>query len=349
MQALLQSAWSEPVIKGLLTVAIISGSILLAVLIGIGLRKVLFPKLVKLHTINLTNTGNVSGFYNLKAVSQEEFLQFIFLMNKVPLPIVDIPISTRDGGARQTTGYQAVGQKTGNTPQQSQAAPQAAQGKPAVNASKLLKGSEKAVAKTGAAAGLMGMLGSILPGELGKSMKQQGAALRNVQTKSKMAMDKPKEMQRKVDSVQQQSGRLAGKALPGQTSSSPVKYSTATTGSTSELKQTVVISDHMQADLTPVEQYYQTRQINPGESIKLDLKISAHKKRYPDGSYSYKVISQQVPEGSFERSPQAVTKQGVVNFGQIKRWHYWLPSFLTVLLASGLVLIASYAVLLVWR
>lgn len=345
MQALLQSAWSEPVIKGLLTVAIISGSILLAVLIGIGLRKVLFLKLVKLHTINLTNTGNVSGFYNLKAESQEEFLQFIFLMNKVPLPIVDIPISTRDDGARQTTGYQAVRQKTGNTPQQSQAA----QGKPAVNASKLLKGSEKAVAKTGAAAGLMGMLGSILPGELGKSMKQQGAALRNVQTKSKMAMDKPKEMQRKVDSVQQQSGRLAGKALPGQTSSSPVKYSTATTSSTSELKQTVEISDHQQADLTPVEQYYQTRQINPGESIKLDLKISAHKKRYPDGSYSYKVISQQVPEGSFERSPQAVTKQGVVNFGQIKRWHYWLPSFLTVLLASGLALIASYAVLLVWR
>ena len=349
MDALLQSAWFGPFVKGILTVLLISGAVLLAFLIGYGLRKLMFPKLVKLHTINLTNSGNVSGCYNLKAVAQEEFLQFIFLLNRVPLPRVEISSGIADVGYHQPRENQAAELKPGSSNQQKQAVSQTNQGRPGGGAGKLLKGSEKAVAKTGAAAGLLGMLGSILPGDLGKSMKQQGSALRDVQTKSKMAMDKPKDMQRKVDSVQQQSGRLAGKAVPSQQPSSPVKYVAATSGSSFEQKQTLEFSTNHQADITPGEIYYHTMQINPGESVKLELKISAHKKRYPDGSYSYKVISQQVPEGSFERTPQAATKQGVVNFGQIKRWHYWLPNFLTVLLVSGLMFITSYAVFLVWR
>ncbi len=165
MDALLQSAWFGPFVKGTLTVLLISGAVLLAFLIGYGLRKLMFPKLVKLHTINLTNSGNVSGCYNLKAVAQEEFLQ---LSSVKQSSFAKVEISS---GKLMLVSINPV--KIGNEkngffyPTNSGCSPNQP-GKTGAAAGKLLKGSEKLL-QNPALQLVVGLSWQHKPGVLGKS------------------------------------------------------------------------------------------------------------------------------------------------------------------------------------
>jgi len=348
MHNLLLNTVPRVLIPAAISAIILLAGALICLWIGLKLRKILSPKLEKTHRINLTNTGNVSGHYNLRAASTTESINFTFLINNVPLPLAALPSSmtTDQDGQADTTS--AVADESHTESAQKPASKPAPASVVPKNAGNVVKGAEKAAAKTGAAAGLLGMLGSILPGSVGKSLKQQSGALRNVQTKSKMVMDKPKEVTRKMDAFQQQSSRLAGGAKPAD---KPVNQSLPATSAncdemTIQPKPKINVRQAVTADVS--ERLYQTKLVNPGEALKLDLKIKATK-GHPEGSYSYKVISQLVPEGEFESVPPAVTGQGVVFFNKVAMWRLWFPNILSVVLISGILIGIAYSLLWLWR
>ncbi len=186
----------------LLKVLISAGATL--VILGVGvllvvlLVKTLRVKADREHSIALVNTGNCQSKYYLWAELTEPELTFSFLYNQIPLAPVEELVEEKIEG-----DLEAVQAKSSKAKKLRKA------GKKSGDA---VKTGQAVAAKTGAAASLIGTLGSILPGKMGDGLKSQADAARDMQAKTAKATQAPKAAQRKMDSLKQSSGKLGVKA-----------------------------------------------------------------------------------------------------------------------------------------
>jgi len=349
MLGIAQTGMLQLTLKIVLSVLIFLAIGCLCGLIVILIRRRLVKEIKQDSQIMLKNLGNVPSVFHLTVESLESLLHFTFLQDGIPLPeivevlevpsapeIVPSPIdsSSISEGKRVTAENKNVPAKIDKkTPA-------------AVKVDN--KAADNAIAKTGALSSLLGVVGSILPGSLGKSLKEKGLAVRDVQTKTKDATEKPKELQRKMDAVQKDSGKLGVKTsssrpqTPGTTVTSeknqPVsKQQTLQSGSKSYSKST-----------TQTLKYFCTNEVNPGESLSLSLRIGTRNYRIPNGTSLYTIHSQQVPSGNFDKEIPIVTKQGFVSFSPVSKWHYWYAWILAALLVVAGVAAEIYFISLLW-
>ena len=80
----------------------------------------------------------------------------------------------------------------------------------------------------------------------------------------------------------------------------------------------------------------QTKEVGPGESLSLTLRIESKAKRPLEGSYLYNINSQQVPMIPANVEIPQVSSSGTVHFKSVPLWRYWLP-----LMVCGLVVIVT--------
>lgn len=367
---------SAILLKAFLTGGAAAGLALVCFLIVLLLRRCFYVEHKREHTIQVTNKGNARSIYQFALESVNPLakrlpIKYQLLQSGIPLAELPPPqpaapqtrhvAANNNAPAEEAPRAQNVPQaetapKSNNRPAQTSAQPVGQTGaKPGADAKKAVesaKKSGKAVASvSGQAASVLGIIGSFLPGELGKTLKAQGQAARGVQTKTNEAMQAPDANMRKIDALKKEGGKLSGKAAPQapqmRLAGSSVKLTSAAravepTTSTVSTVSTAPVDARastppqqapVQAVDSPVapryDYYAQTGEVAPGETLTLTLRILWKQLRTPEGSQVYILHSQQVPVEKVSRTPiPPVSKQGSVYFAPLEPWRYWLPSLI---------------------
>jgi hypothetical protein len=270
------------------------------------------------HTILLKNQGNVTSVYQLSVESPEPKLHFKFLFRNIPLAEVLLAVPVNEHQPEQTAS-KATGGNHKN-------------GAAVVN--KAQKSGKAVARKSGEAASFLAALGNLLPGQAGKALKKQGAAVRDVQTKTSQTMRVQDQAERQVSAVQRGSSRLGVKtSIPSQGAGGP---------------HSKRIINQADVPLMSYIQVAQTAPVEPGQSIPLSLKISSPGKRISEGSFLYTLTSQQVPLEKLERDAAPITSRGTVHFGAVSVWRYALPVFLYIFVIAGCSLALAFVLTLIW-
>jgi hypothetical protein len=206
------------------------------------------------------------------------------------------------------------------------------------------KTGQKATAKVGAVASFLGVLGNLIPGSLGSKLKAQGAAARGVQTDALKTMQAPMQAQRKVEALNRERGKLGGG-----TDSTPGKVQAPQPAVERQGPETIRTSSNqpvskLAGSFQPTGLYrVQTKEVQPGESLVLTLRVGSKERRYPEGSYRYTLLSQQMPQEGIDSGIPPVKSSGTVHFKHVPLWRYWLPLF-----GSSVVVVLTLLLLLVY-
>jgi hypothetical protein len=97
---------------------------------------------------------------------------------------------------------------------------------------------------------------------------------------------------------------------------------------------------------TPGVYVVQTQPLAPGAGLSLVLRIGSPGR--PEGSFAYKLSSQQQPLETFAGEAQPVIRQGLVHFPHIEIWRYWLAPAINLLVIAGLTLPFIFIFRLIW-
>jgi len=293
------------------------------------------------HTIELTNQGNLPSVYHLSVTCPEPQLKFELLHNNVPL--IDTPepkMKIEPTAVPQTKPEKK--KKKDRPKKKSKAGPPPAPSK----VSQASRSGQQVAAKAGVAASFLGTLGGLLPGKLGSKLKAQGSVVREAQTKTMKTVQAPTQIQRKADALKRDSNRLGVKTpagaepgnAPRQVETQASAASQAHTIETVQVEQPKVIHHRR----------VQTREVYPGATLLLTLRIGSKKRRYPSGSFTYTVQSKQVPIDPIKIEPPLVTKHGLVYFKPIAGWRYWMPLFGSLAIVVLTLLAIYYYLAVMW-
>jgi hypothetical protein len=297
------------------TVAACLAAVISCILLFSLVKRFVAVRRVCVHRVILNNQGNVNSVYQLSVESPEPRLNFRFLVPNMPL--VEVPVARFDAG------------KPTASPKANKASPRPVRG--AVGQAE--KSSRAVAQKSGMVASFLSAVGTLLPGQAGKALKQQGAAARQVSTKTTQTLGAKNQAERQVNAVQQGVSRLGVKTP------APAAHAQRAEAGTAEK----VVAPALSYDLVA-----QTAPVSPGQSLPLALQISSPRKRIPEGSYLYIITSQQVPLEKIDRETSPLTQQGMVYFPGVSAWRYMLPVLLNVFFAGAVVLALAYVLTLIW-
>jgi hypothetical protein len=329
-------------------------------LLLVRLNRILKVRADRHHTMELRNEGNLPSVYQLAISSPERQLDFTLFHEGMSL--IDVPESP------QTESLSPVEPKPAFQPQSPAVAPHPVEApkKPAAappqqksgksSLDKASKQGQGAVSKLGVVAGFLGTLGSLLPGKLGRQLTSKGAAARDTQASALKTIQAPKQIQRKTDALQSQSGRLGAKRPQNAQTpeSTPNAVAVPAPGAEqSNLAAAQTAPTHparISAEKPPpVREVYrvQTREVAPGARLPLVLQIGSKGKRYPRGSFAYTIQSKQMPLTPTKIEPPLLSKHGTVYFKPIAAWRYGLPFLVTSAILLLTLLSTFYYLLLI--
>jgi hypothetical protein len=282
--------------------------------------------LVREHTLKLQNLGNTPSVFRLSVASPHPGIKFQFNMNQVPMPEVPQPELTLPAATHTSDFSRSPGDALHKGTPASQTIKDAG------------KTSKAMIGKTGQAATFLGTLGSLIPGSMGKKLKEQGNAARNAQISTAEMIRKPEEALRKTESLNK------GVSQAGARGKMP--------GEKSLMVHEAVIEQ--QAMVSPAgmghQSIYQvqTPEIDPGEMLVLALRITGKDKRLTGNSSLYNIISHQIPLVKTEKEIPGVSKFGSVQFKRAKAWRYWVPNVIGGLVGAAALLSFIYISTLLW-
>jgi hypothetical protein len=336
------------------TALVLSG---VCVLLILAILRRISIKNVREHTIRLSNQGNVASVFQLAIFPLQQqgtdlrrsLLGFKFLLNSTPL--AEIPA---DVPAKPVQAPKPVEPKKSSKASGSKSNAKAGQ-----DAKKNFEKKGDAVASAAGNAGsLIGMIGSLLPGAAGRAMKEESGKLREVQKKTKDVVDKPTEIDRKADAFKKSGERLGVKAPTGTKKEVVDESSAAPTGGDSTVSEPETEAaptpapqpKRLRASGIPDSVYcVQTPQIDPGSSMTLTLQIQPRKRQFPEYSYPYTLISQQIPTQSIDQETKPVLKEGLVHLKPIASWRYGLRIFSGVFLVAASLSAFAFIFMLIWK
>ena len=203
---------------------LVSSAVLFALLLTFFLIKAVFrirwedPILRK--TISIRNKGNLINYFRFRAEAEKrKALSFRFLVDGRTLPLDNVE-KVEIEEIIQPVRNKTAQPKGKISPASTEAAApeQKAKGKDKKKfegAKKVQDGAKGAVAKGRQAAGLMGTLGALVPGEAGKALKSQSSALQATTQDAGYAVSLPDQKITEVKSVKAQANNLTpGKKAP---------------------------------------------------------------------------------------------------------------------------------------
>jgi hypothetical protein len=290
------------------------------------------------HNIHIENRGNCRSIYSIAISSDQPALHFSLFIKDVPLVEIQTPnLDTQE----QVIPAQVSSQADSPVPASAKTA-NAKPATPSVNSDAAVKSGQKVAAKAGTLASLLGAIGQLLPGSLGAGLRAQSARAREVQTNTSRAVQAPQTMQNQVGAVSKESGKLVGAKSEKSSVPAQATHSRPLTQTTTIATSPRASASARPAQINPASGYLvQTPELAPAQSFDLTLKIGTAKKRYPTGSFAYIIESQQFALDFPEAGSSPVRRQGIVHFGKVGFWRYWMPTF-----ASLIILLVSLATLI---
>lgn len=339
--------WSQQVLKVLSTGIIFIMLAAICILLIVRIQRVLAIENKREHMFKLSNQANFTSVFNLSVVSVEKIFSFQILLNNIPLIVVpqQAEVSQPLLAASSTTAAgQPAQNKTGDA--------HTANRQIGTNNMKegAVKSGKAVAAKAGLLASIMSTIASLLPGSLGSNLRAQSETLRQAQSNTQAAIQAPEDAKRKMEVLQQQSGKLAG-TKPTATISAPPKTQQPTARSDASSANSQAGYPHPKATKKAVPGFYmvQTQPVDPGDSLSLMLRIETPKQRRLVGTFAYTLSSQQLPLealGGAEQSP--VTKPGVLHFPHIDVWRYWLAPISSLLVIAVFLFTATLIYRIIW-
>ncbi len=313
-------------LKILLTLALSGVALWAGWALAAFLRRGLQVQLKRTYAVELTNQGNVTCFYRLRAASPEPRLVFSWWKDGRPLP----PI------------YEAQA-----TP--SAAAPAAAASTPSAVSSPeagrtLTEGAAQAEKKSNALANFLAAVGNLLPGKAGQAAKDSSGQLRQANAKVRRAEAAPRTAQRRIEALSSASGQLGLQPVRTHGRAPAAEVGASQPGHTADFSPQGETAPPVRlAGLSPAEGWVQTPPLSPGEHLRLHLQVDKRGARYPTGSFPYTVEVQ--PEAlvtDFGLAPLS-RHVGAAYFPPVSAWRYWLPraAQMTAWLAALVVYLAG--------
>jgi hypothetical protein len=287
------------------------------------------------HTIRLENRGNCRSYYLLSFYSEEPSLRFSLSYAGKELPQVIAQPEEPQPEASLAEARPSAGRPGPAKPVPPVSQPSAA-----------MKTGQAAAAKAGTLASLLGGLGRLLPGSLGASLSARSAQARSVQIGTNRAMQAPQAIKGQVSAIQRDGSRLAG-GKPAAPAQPPVRGAGRTSGVAAPTPE-----PGLQVHAVPGSWglcQFQTPELAPGQALDLTLRIGTRARRYPAGSFAYRVISQQVAPEFPQDVIAPVSRGGVAAFPVIGAWRYWLPGLVSVVFVLAGLVSFIYLYLLIWQ
>jgi hypothetical protein len=229
--------------------------------------------------------------------------------------------------------------------------PDATSGPATVKPAAALKTGQATAAKAGTVASLLGALGRLLPGSLGAGLRAQSAQAREMQVGTTRAIQAPQVAKNQIGAVQKESGKLVGAPQKG-AGSSPARSAHSQPASNMVAAKPGAGASGVARirSAAPMAGYrFQSPELEPGQAIDLTLRIGTNAKRYPVGSFAYRIESQQIALDFPEAVSEPVRRGGVTHFRAVGIWRYWLPAFASILLVLLSAISLVYAYLLIWQ
>jgi hypothetical protein len=342
-----------------LSISIVAALSLLAFLVAVLAAILLIQAVLRIRWksqtvrrfVRIVNQGNSTGKFLLRVDGPQKDLRFQLLLDGNELP--DAPAET----PKTQTAAAAQAARAANTVQRSIPVngEQAAQAAPATadeSKQKAVEAAAKAKAKAQKGlgvgrlfSGILGTLGSLLPGSMGASLKQKSADLQQVTQAANTKMQMPEQSLKSVEHLKGQVGQLK----PGAQVEKPVPAATLASPAASDrpvLLETEVemVQPAAGRRSSTVEKtssgFLQTPPLAPGESISLELRMDPIHS-YRSGEYGFAVLVRQPAPG--EDRPDSTTRGRLVIKGLSRV--YWILSFM--LIACAVVLNGTWAILLI--
>lgn len=320
-----------------LRIALSAGAALLILAIGVLLMilvvRSLRVKADRDHRVSLINTGNCQSRFEVWVESGQPDLRFDVLLNNVPLAQVEETIEEliEIAPKEKPVKVDKKKRKRGNGKQ--------------ANA---IKTGQAVASKAGAAASLLGTVGSVIPGEAGAGLKAQAENVRGFQAQTAKTTQAPQAAQRKLDALQTSSGRLGVKTNikvnQGSVSNNDDEVNTEIDeqeGFERRLKKVISKSENGAVKV-------QTPELNPGEQLTLTLRIGKRKRKYPVGSFAYDFWSQMIAVDERFGKGKISAKKGLVAFQPIAGLRYFLPGFCGTLVMLASIVAVIFVIPLIW-
>jgi hypothetical protein len=323
----------DTAIKGLLSFTAFLLVIGVFYLLGWWLWRILRVRQERKHTLNIQHHANFRAFYYLAVESPELGLRFQFLAGDKPLVEV----------VHLTTA--APEEKKAKTPaaKTAQKSPSAIEG--AVDSGK------EVMVKVGIFANIMGMVASFLPGSLGAKIKERQEQVKQTQQKALATAQAPQDAKRRLDALQSESQKLGVKApdvkLPAAASPSQGQRASGTPAHSAALEA----GSPAQTVAPPFEGLYcvQTVDLEPGQTLPIQLKIDALTRRRPVGSFAYTIHLQAMPAESLPEKLPHLSKRGTAHFASVAGWRFWMPGFSALLVFLLGLMSWLYLVAMIWK
>ena len=338
-------------VKIALSSALALFGILFSVLIIRWLVRALSVNADHFEILKLANHGNCACQYHLSVNSTATDLKFTLYDDGFPLTAVfeEIEEEVIDKKAEaKKEEVKPVAAKTTAANTGTQEATKTAK----VDSEGAIKKGQDVSAKAGVFANFLGILGSILPGKMGSSVKGAAGGARNVQKKSAQAVQAPRSAQRKMDAMRKSSGRLGVNAANVQEAgvSQPGVGVRQMRGKQEQAESSRSTREIVKKVKKIVEKVgtVQTIGVDPGEVLYLALEISKKGSRYPTGTFGYSIESQPVPLDKRLGEAPPTMKTGQVHFAEIGFWRYYISPLGVILYLALLTYLAYLAVTYLW-
>lgn len=325
----------------------------LALFVGVLITVLLIREIFKIkwesktvkRWIRIFNDGNLNGFYQLRAEDQDEKLKFQFLLDGAVLPnavlFLEKEVKKRPAAKKLRTQRKKEGEE--------QDGKRNAKGELVDSSKKVTKKSKAAVERARMVGGIFGTLGSLLPGSLGKSLKEKGNALQN-QTQSVSAkIDAPGQKMRDVEHIKGQSERLKpGTKKEDQAGGDKKGAPGVTPGVTPGDKRTPGVGagpgevlekepEHAEVEWQRIEQTgtVQTPPVLAGEALTVELQIDPVDP-YRTEEYRYSIQSHQIlqPDTSAMETLNPVVTQSSVGIQGIPFIYRIITTLLSIIVVG---------------
>lgn len=270
-------------------------------------------RLQKRVRLDITNAGNVRSRYHLRAEGPEGALQFQFTLQGDSLPVYGAPSPVRAGEPAERKASRKA---------------------PAVGAARGAMDRAGKVLQVGAAvAGVMSMVGSLLPRSIGGPLQEKASQIRHVQARASYAQQTPERIAFQASSVAHTVTGKSGSTRPGR-----VIHPEEAAREGSPAAQGAAAAERMPGDGFS---WAQTPYVEPGATLAVDLLVRSVQ---PAGSqaHTFQVVSRAADAEADPGSPRAarpVSAEGSVQM----RGGFWARRVLPYLLVGAITTVVMIA------
>lgn len=311
------------------------------------------------HRIRITNHGNIASSFRIQACSPENELTFAFYYLGKQLPLFMVPPSLpSDTNLKDQQSFRQNSSKSTRTERNSEILQNPAMKEKigsdgslqnlSKTAEEAKKKTEKSLGKMKLFGTILSTLGSLLPGSLGTSLKEQSTAVQNKAQSIGATVQMPEEKLKTAQALKEQTKNLkTGENSPLSTLQKPALPESNTAGNSSidkyqqaEIENAINAPsmDHSVLSYPVIENsdpFIQSSQILPDKTLELDIRIDPVN-QYHSRAYPFSILVTAIPTDTvaITNLPEPTNLSQIISIKGVSPIYRCLSYFLSMIIAA---------------